>query len=163
MGIVIEKRAVWQAVDEWHARWGKDGEELEEADRARELMSCLLWGQDITALGARCPKENLAVLLSDNWIDGETIDMMMFDLVACVCLDPELRKTTVVSALNLQMDLRRAYDKGDYSKESVPLLYQYTKLFKEKKCDCLYFPIHINGNHWVPFLTDFKKQTVQHG
>jgi hypothetical protein len=95
---------------------GKDGEELEEADCARELMSCLLWGQDITALGARCPKENLAVLLSDNWIDSETIDMMMFNLATHVRLDPELRKTTMVATLNPQMDLCRAYDKGDYRK-----------------------------------------------
>jgi len=91
MRIVIEKRAVWQAADEWLARWGKDGEELEEADRARELMSCLLWSLDITTLGAGCPKENLAVLLSNDWIDGETIDMMMFDLAARVHLDPELQ------------------------------------------------------------------------
>ena len=48
MRIVIEKRAIWQAVDEWLARRGKSGE-VEEADRAREMMSCLTWGFDITA------------------------------------------------------------------------------------------------------------------
>ena len=163
MRLVIEKRSVWQAADEWLARWGKDREQLEEADRAREMMSCLTWGLDVTMLGARCPKQNLAVLLSDNWIDGETIDMMMFDLASHVRLDPELRKTTVVAALNLQMHICRAYDTGDYSKESVPLLCRYTKLFKEKKRSRLYFPAHINGNHWVPFMIDFKKETVRHG
>ena len=163
MRIVVEKRSVWQAADEWLARWGKNGEQLEEADRAREMMSCLTWGLDITALGAGCHKENLTVLLSDNWIDSETIDMMMFDLAARVRLDPELRKTTVVAALNLQMHIRRAYDTGDYSKESVPLLCRYTKLFKEKKRSRLYFPAHISGNHWVPFLIDFKKETIRHG
>ena len=125
-------------------------------------MSYLSWGPDITVLGARWPKENLAVLLSDNWIDSETINMM-FNLAACVHLDLELRKTTMVATLNLQMDLHQAYDKGDYSKEAVPLLYWYTKLFKEKKHDHLYFPTHLNGNHWVPFLTDFKKKTIWHG
>ena len=45
------KRAIWQAADEWLTRWGKDGEMLEEADRAREMMSCLSCGLDITALG----------------------------------------------------------------------------------------------------------------
>ena len=163
MGIVIKKRAIWQAADQWLARWGKNGEEMEEADRARDLMSCLPWGLDVTALGAGCPKENLAVLLSDNWIDGETVDMMMFDVAARVRLDPALRKTTVIAALNLQMHIRRAYDTGDYSKESVPLLCRYTKLFKEKKRSHLYFPAHINKNHWVPFLIDFKKETIRHG
>jgi hypothetical protein len=163
MRVIIEKRAIWQAADEWLARWGKNGEELEEADRARELMSCLPWGQNITALGAGCPKENLAVLLSDNWVDDEIVNMMMFDLAACVRLDPELQTTTVIAALNLQMHIRRAYDTGDYSEESVPLLCRYTKLFKEEKRSRLYFPAHINGNHWVPFLIDFKNETIRHG
>ena len=163
MRLVIEKQSVWQAADEWLVRWGKGGEQMEEADRAREMMSCLTWGPDITVLGAGCPKQNLAVLLSDNWIDGETIDMMMFDLASRVRLDPELRKTSVVAALNLQMHIHRAYDSGDYSKKSVPLLCRYTKLFKEKKCSRLYFPAHINGNHWVPFVIDFQKETIRHG
>jgi hypothetical protein len=163
MRIVIEKHAIWQVADDWLARWGKNGEELEEADHVREMMSCLPWGLDIMVLGAGCPKENLTVLLSDDWIDDETIDMMMFDLATCIRLDPELQKTTVVAALNLQMNIHRAYDTGDYSKESVPLLCRYTKMFKEKKCSRLYFPAHIMGNHWVPFLIDFKKETIQHG
>ena len=163
MRIIIGKQAVWQAADEWLARWGKNGGQLEEADRAREMMSCLSWGLDITALGAGCPKENLAVLLSDYWINGETINMMMFDLVACVRLDPELQITSVIAALNLQIHIHRAYNTGNYSKESVPLLCQYTKLFQEKKHSWLYFPAHINGNHWVPFLIDFKEETIQHG
>ena len=78
MKIVIEKRAIWQTADEWLARREKTGELLEEADRVREMMSCLTWGFDITALGASCPKQNLTILLSDNWIDGQTIDMMMY-------------------------------------------------------------------------------------
>lgn len=160
---MIEKQAMWQAADEWLARWGKSGEQLEEADRAREMMSCLPWGFNIMALGAGCSKENLTVLLSDDWIDGEIIDMMMFDLAARVRLDPELQKTTVVATLNLQMHIHRAYDTGDYSKESVPLLCRYTKLFKERKRSRLYFPAHISGNHWVPFSIDFKKETIQHG
>jgi hypothetical protein len=163
MRIVIEKRAIWWAADEWLARWAKSGKLLEEADRAREMMSCLTWGLDITAFGGGCPKENLTVLLSDNWIDGETIDMMMFYLATHVRLDPELRKTTVVASLNLQMHINRAYETRDYSKKSVPLLCRYTELFKEKKRTHLYFPAHIGGNHWVPFSVDFKKQTIQHG
>jgi hypothetical protein len=147
MRIAIVKRAIWQAADEWLVRWGKDGEMLEEADRAREMMSYLSWGLDITALGAGCPKKNFIVLLSDNWIDNNTIDMIMFNLAACVRLDPELRRTTVVAALNLQMHIHRAYNTRNYSKESVPLLSCYTQLFKEKKRSHLYFPAQINGNH----------------
>ena len=163
MKVVIEKRAMWKAADEWLARWGKSGELLEAADRARDMMSCLTWGFDITALGALCPKENLTTLLSDNWIDDETINMTMFHLAAQVRLDAELQKTTVVASLNLQLQINHAFKTGDYRRQSVPLLFRYTELFKENKRTYLYFPAHIGGNHWVPFFVDFKTEIIQHG
>jgi len=44
------------------------------------MMTSLSWGVKVSALGADFPKEQFTCLLSDNWIDGETIDMMMFEL-----------------------------------------------------------------------------------
>jgi hypothetical protein len=145
------------------ARWGREGKELEEADRVREMMSSLNWGLDITALGAGSPKESLAALLSNSWIDSGTIDMMMSQLAAHVHLDPNLQKTTVVATLNLQMQINKAYKDGNCSRNSVPLLSRYTELFKKKKCTHFFFPVHINANHWVPFLIDFQKETICHG
>ena len=55
-------------------RWRKEGKELEEADCVQEMPSSLTWGQDITALGTESPKESLAVLLCNHWIDGGTIE-----------------------------------------------------------------------------------------
>jgi hypothetical protein len=75
------------------------------------MMSCLPWGIDITALGAGCHKENLAVLLSDNWIDSETIDMMMFDLAARILFPYSAgiqncsRKRNVVASISLHISM----------------------------------------------------------
>lgn len=126
MKSVIEKRSIWQSAEAWLARWGKEGKELEEADRVWEMMSSLTWGLDVTALGAGSPKDSLTVLLSNNWINGGTIDMMMSQLAARVRLDPNLRKTTVVATLSLQAQINKAYKDKDYSRSSVPLLSRYT-------------------------------------
>ena len=160
---VIEKRSIWQSAEAWLARWGKEGKELEEADHVREMMSSLTWGLDITALGAGSPKDSLAVLLSNGWIDGGTIDMMMSQLATCIHLNHNLRETTVVATLNLQMQINKAYKDGNFSRGSVPLLSCYTELFKNKKCTHLFFPAHISTNHWVAFLIDFQKETIRHG
>lgn len=87
----------------------------------------------MSALGAACPKGNLTLLLSDNWLDDEIIDMTMHDLVAHVHLDPKLSKTTVVAPLCLQSNIEQVFSTHDYSKLAVPLLYQYTEIFKQKK------------------------------
>ena len=109
------------------------------------------------ALGAGSPKDSLAVLLSNGWIDGGTIDMMMSQLATRVRLNHNLRETTVVATLNLQMQINKAYKDRNFSRGSVPLLSRYTELFKNKKCTCLFFPAHISTNHWVAFLIDFQE------
>jgi hypothetical protein len=97
MSDALEKRAVWQTAENWLTRWGKDGEILDEADKVHDIMTCLNWGSDVSALGVSCPKHNLTWLLSDNWLDDEIIDMSMYNLAACVRLNPELVRATLLS------------------------------------------------------------------
>jgi Ulp1 family protease len=37
------------------------------------------------------------------------------------------------------------------------------KQVKEEEIDALYFPIHINRNHWIPCEIDLQKNTVSYG
>ena len=98
------------------------------------MLTSLTWGLDVTVLGARCPKENLTVLLSDKWIDNKTINMMMFNLEACVHLDPELRKTSVVAmcALSAFRCILVGHTKLK-SKESSPLAQPLHKALQGKE------------------------------
>jgi hypothetical protein len=96
-------------------------------------------------------------------MDDEIIDMTMHDLAARVRLDPELSKTTVVAPLGLQSNIEQAFRTGDYSKTSVPLLYRYTEMFKERKRKMLYFPTHANKNHWIPMRLGFENRTLEYG
>jgi hypothetical protein len=163
MADALEKRSAWQAAAEWVDRWGKEKELLHEADCVRAMMTLLSWGVKVSALGADFPKEQFTRLLSDNWIDGEIIDMMMFELSARAKLDPELSKTTMVATLNLSMNINRAFDTGNYTKKAEPLLARYTGVFKRKERTRLHLPAHVNANHWVPYLIDFDKGTLRYG
>jgi len=163
MSEVLEQRARWKKAEEWLRRWGESGDLLEEADRVREMLASLDWGSAVSALGATCPKHNLTHLLSDDWIDDEIMNMTMHDLAARVHLDPDLSKTTIVANLALQNDIHKAFESKDYSKKNVGLLYRYTELFKSGKRKHLYFPTHVDGNHWVPMLIDFEVKTIRYG
>jgi hypothetical protein len=163
MSEALERRAHWKKAEEWLRRWGESDDLLDEADRAREMLASLDWGSAVSALGATCPKHNLTHLLSDDWIDDEIINMMMYDLADRVRLDPKLSKTTIVANLPLQNDIHRAFESKGYSKKNVGLLYRYTELFKSEKRKCLYFPTHVDGNHWVPMLIDFEARAIRYG
>jgi hypothetical protein len=128
-------------------KMGKDGKKLEEASHIQEMLSSLMWGFNIMVLGAGSPKNSLAVLPSNSWIDGSTIDMMMSQLSICIHLDHNLRETTVVATLNLEMWINKGYKERNFNRTSV--LSHYTKLFNMKKCTCLFFLVHINTNHCI--------------
>jgi hypothetical protein len=77
------------------------------------------------------------------------------------CPLTELSTTTVVTPLNLQLNITKAFRTRDYSKKS--LLHRYAQVFKEKKHKQLYFPTHVDNNHWVPMSVDFKACTLCYG
>lgn len=60
MSLVLEKREIWRKANEWLAKWEKHSKTLDEADKVHCMMTDLNWSSDITALGAACPKHNLA-------------------------------------------------------------------------------------------------------
>lgn len=163
MVIVLEKRAVWKEANEWLVKWAKSGDCLQEADHVRQAMSDLDWSSDITSLGAFCPKQNLARLLSDNWIDDELMNMATNELAARVHLDPVRSKTTLVAPLSLQHGIENAHRTGDYTRSGGVALHRYSEIFKAGMREELYFATHVNNNHWVPMHINFNTRRLRYG
>jgi hypothetical protein len=99
--------------------------------------------------------------------------MLMTDLSARVAADPKLAKTVLLAPLAVSEALKRAITKN-YTKEDAPLLARYEAHIKKHGFKRLYFPNHINANHWsagridfdwnwqvFPFKTSLKKNTIQ--
>ena len=160
MLIVVQKQNEWMGALKWLMKHGPKSQG--KAERVRGMLECMDWGSDVTALGALCLKENLVHLLSDNWIDDEIVNMSMNDIAARVYLDPVLSKTTAVATLALQNEMEKAFKSGDYS--ACVLLNRLAEEFKEgKHRRWLYFPAHVNQNHWVAMLIDFEAKMIWYG
>lgn len=91
------------------------------------------------------------------------MNMNMHDLAMRIRLDPVLSKTTAVAPLSLQHEIEQAVRTENYSKTEGPLLYRYGETVKRESHERLYFPTHVNSNHWVPMLLNFKLRALQYG
>ncbi|KAJ6583638.1 hypothetical protein B0H10DRAFT_2234825 [Mycena sp. CBHHK59/15] len=83
-------------------------------------------------------------LVDDEWLSGGIIDNMMMDIQSRVAEIPALDAALIVAPchFNLLDKYKRAMDSGKSQ---------------------LYFPLHINGNHWIAFVIDFVRKTFGYG
>ncbi|KAJ6582431.1 hypothetical protein B0H10DRAFT_2198477, partial [Mycena sp. CBHHK59/15] len=100
--------------------------------------------------GMRVDDLQLALILSHAWLSDDHIDMMMADLSARVEADPELAA-------------KDRANKKTYKREDTHLLARYEEHIKRTGVAQLYFPLHINNNHWIAGLVDFKQGLIGTG
>lgn len=107
----------------------------------------------------------LTRLLGEEWLDDDHIDMMVIDLSNDIKKHPNsLGSKIMVAPFNFANEIARNSSQGLYSrKNGAPLLYHYEDLFKANKLEKLYFPIHVNQNHWITGFIDFKAQQIGYG
>ncbi|KAJ6552531.1 hypothetical protein B0H10DRAFT_1968386 [Mycena sp. CBHHK59/15] len=115
------------------------GADREALDAMSGLFDTLGWRSKIWGQWTNL---DLAKILSWEWLSDDHIDMMMSDLSA------------------------QAVKKGSnvkYTKKNTPLLARYEEHIKKMGDTQLYFPIHINNNHWIAALIDFKCRLIATG
>ncbi|KAH7912046.1 hypothetical protein BJ138DRAFT_1112718 [Hygrophoropsis aurantiaca] len=163
--IIIQKRGKWKDGTSWLNAMGQDHKNpcIGEADEARETLSSLAWGATLCGVGRGLTVEVLAVLLSGKWINDDIINMSMRYLAERTHLFPELSRSTIIAPLIFSYNLEHAHTFRGPKTNVSSHLHRYTKLFKEGLRTILYFPAHINNNHWVVFCINFKKRTLQYG
>ncbi|KAJ6556704.1 hypothetical protein B0H10DRAFT_2201541 [Mycena sp. CBHHK59/15] len=106
---------------------------------------------------------NLALILSHAWLSDDHIDMMMADLSARVEADPELAAKVLITPLAFSNAVKDRANKKTYKREDTPLLARYEEHIKRTGVAQLYFPLHINNNHWIAGLVDFKQGLIGTG
>ncbi|KAJ7039794.1 hypothetical protein C8F04DRAFT_949367, partial [Mycena alexandri] len=136
--------------------------DLPEQDRealtvTKGLFETLGWN---TVIWGRWTHLHLATLLSWQWLTDDHIDMMMTDLSARVAADPELSKTVLVAPLAFSNALKAA---TKYGKADAPLLARYEAHIKKHGFKRLYFPDHLNKNHWIAGRIDFERELLGTG
>ncbi|OJT07821.1 hypothetical protein TRAPUB_1281 [Trametes pubescens] len=159
MSIILVKKATWQRAEGWLTRWEREPGFLEEADHARILMGSLAWDAQIQALGSDTSAENLAGLLSEDWLDDEHINMLLQEVYSRARLDPTLSRKVAVLPLVLQQVISNARMRSNWTH---PLLDRCSRYITSGRKH-LYFPVNVGGVHWVPCVIDFEAQVVRYG
>ncbi|KAJ6587364.1 hypothetical protein B0H10DRAFT_2234035 [Mycena sp. CBHHK59/15] len=129
-------------------------QDLEALAVTKELFATMGWN---TKIWGQWTHLDLAKILSWQWLADDHIDMLMADLSARVEADPELAKSVLVAPLAFSDALKRAGD-SNYTKEDAPLLARYEAHIKKHGLKRLYFPNHVNGNHWISGRIDFERK-----
>ncbi|OSC96522.1 hypothetical protein PYCCODRAFT_1379012 [Trametes coccinea BRFM310] len=159
MGLVVSKKAIWKRAVDWLTRWEQDTNFLKEADRARSLMDLLPWSARIKALGSDTGAENLALLLSEQWLDDELINMLVQELFQRTHLDPKLSRTVALLPLPFQQVLHKAAAKQTYSHPLLERCKHYISGGRQR----FYFPVNVGGVHWVSCMIDFEENVICYG
>ncbi|KAJ6596450.1 hypothetical protein B0H10DRAFT_1960191 [Mycena sp. CBHHK59/15] len=101
-------------------------------------------------------------LVDDEWLSGGIIDNMMMDIQSRVAEIPALDAALIVAPLSFQRAIVAASTHQNPSRYTVKLLDKYKRAMDSGKSQ-LYFPLHINGNHWIAFVIDFVRKTFGYG
>ncbi|KAF8228740.1 hypothetical protein L208DRAFT_1066500, partial [Tricholoma matsutake] len=126
-------------------------------------LSMMGWNAPLTYCHGQVTTLTLSMLLSTVWLSDDHIDMMMEELAAQIAADPKLAAECVVAPLGFSSVIKAANFKKRYTKRDTPLLCCYADHVKENNLWWLYFPIHINDNHWVVGFINFKDVTFGYG
>ncbi|KAJ6632173.1 hypothetical protein B0H10DRAFT_2206574 [Mycena sp. CBHHK59/15] len=164
MARVSQDQIMWGKSRDW-LKTELEKKDILEVDRdalmaALALLEVLGWN---TKIGKSWTNFNLASILSWRWLSDDHIDMMMADLATRAAADPDLAGTVVIVPLHFSRAIIEGAKKRSYKKKDAPLLARYEEHIKSTKPAKLYFPLHVNGNHWIAGVVDFKKELIGTG
>lgn len=160
---VSRARENWKKSQKWlvhgKRRYQTDPITQRVLDNAICRLSHIGWD---TKLASRLwSTKTLTKLLGEEWLDDDHMDMMIDDLSSRITKNPNLQSKVMVTPFCF------AYKIATNGTQNVPnrksLLYRYECLFKENQLEKLYFPIHVNENHWIAGFIDFIEQKVGYG
>ncbi|KAJ6504802.1 hypothetical protein C8R47DRAFT_1210058 [Mycena vitilis] len=101
-------------------------------------------------------------LAGDEWLSGQIIDAMAADIQSRVAAIPDLDACVTVAPLSFQRAIVAVSTQKSPSKYTTRLLQGYKDSVHAGKSR-LYFPLHVNGNHWIAFFIDFVRRVFGHG
>ncbi|KAJ7708872.1 hypothetical protein B0H17DRAFT_1191367 [Mycena rosella] len=135
--------------------WARD--EVPEADLG--IFDTISW--NTVHSGALDGQLDWTRLVADEWLSGGIIDEMMVDIQSRVAAIP-LHAEITVAPLAFQRAIIALSINKNPSKYTLRLLDGYKKLVEAGK-PRLYFPLHINNNHWIAFVIDFARKVFGYG
>lgn len=159
----LETRSLWVQARAWMTR-GRQALTCEASnDLAKQLMFAFPWDANLSALGADASVTELFKMLGDVWLTDSHIDMLMQTLTDRLEHNAEA-SGIVIAPCAFQMYLQLAFAAhNNGSGRAFPVLERYRQWIESGKKAVMYFPGHVNGNHWVAWKISKGCATFGHG
>lgn len=167
-------QSVWADANKWLLK--EQGERVVEDtyaafEEVRTILGRLGWGDRLRIPRCVGKTKELALFLSDKWLGDEHIDMLMGDIIRRLELTVQISakvtdlsfQRNIEAAYNHQLDKSTGKNSKQRSGRKFKCLEDCIEAVSDGGCKQIYFPAHVNGNHWVPFLIDFKARTLHEG
>ncbi|KAF7972493.1 hypothetical protein HWV62_17856 [Athelia sp. TMB] len=89
-------------------------------------------------------------LLGDGWLNTGLMQMMIAELSARAKLNAKISANTIIAGPHFADAMISASARElPYGRKTTSLLSRYEKDIKDSKKEKLYFPAHVNENHWI--------------
>jgi hypothetical protein len=118
----------------------------------------------VSALDTRLTTLEFAKLLGTEWLSESLVQMMVDSLSARARTDPHTVSSTIIGGPGFAQAIdNAALENKTYSRTTTPLLCRYEQHIKDSGSEHLYFPAHVNENHWIAVHVDYKRREFSYG
>ena len=168
MSKVVSMRTVWCKCEHWLAM--SPDPKPHNADmtwafnNACTLLPGLRWNTPVSALDTGLTMLKFTKLLGTEWLSGSLVQMMVDSLSARACTDPHSMSSTIIGGPGFVQEINNAaLENKLYLWATTPLLCHYEQHIKDSGSGHLYFPAHVNENHWIAVHVNYKKCEFSYG
>lgn len=162
LAYAYNKRDTWNRACNWLEKQRNRAKCTEVCDSTREILGKMEWGASLRVFGGVSTVNTLATLLSDAWLDDKLIDMFMAHLLDW-SKRAKLPSACTVTTLEFSWSILSAYNNLTPTKRSQDILKYFSEKFQKNEITHLFFPAHVDDEHWVAFHLDLEKGLLEYG
>jgi hypothetical protein len=156
-----EVQALWKASMLWLDREANKSKNTTPPNlilEARQLLESIPWNSKMSYCNRNTTTLQLANFLGTVWLSDEHINMMVEEMH--VTLSHKIKTKVQVADLSFALEITNVREKAPNSQS---YLGRVTSQVKEQLLEQLYFPLHVNDNHWIAGMIDFKRRRFSFG
>ena len=164
-GDIIEWQSLWKRSCRWlHVEKAKSKHENMShlICRAEHALANLGWNVQLCYQRGAVSSSVLSGLLSTAWLNDEHINMMLEELAKTLADIPILASQIIIAPLAFTVQINGTAKNKSYTKQNAGLLYKYQQRIAAG-IRRIYFPINVNGDHWIAGVVDIENQLVGYG
>jgi hypothetical protein len=165
MADIIGQQSLWKRSFRWlHAENAKSKHRntSHQISMAEQVLAYLGWDVTLRYQRGAVSSSILSGFLSSAWMNDEHINMMLEDLAKTLEDVPVLASKIIIAPLAFTIQVNNTAKNTSYTRQNAGLLYKYQQKIAAG-IRRIYFPINVNGNHWVAGVVDVENRLVGYG